>query len=297
MTAPAVTAVRSIELGAGDLPSSEKFYEDIWLLEKVASKDDVAYFRAAGPEHHVVALHKNKPAGIVRINLAAADRAAVDALHAALQKEAVTIVHPPRDLDEPGGGYGFAFTDIEGREFRIIAGIPDHADVDHRADRPEKISHIVIASNPDDSVAKLFCESLGFRLRDQTDRANFIGCNSDHHSLAFGRIGGTALNHVAFDTGSIDGEMRAAGRLKKNGYPIEWGIGRHGPGANVFAYFLDPNGYAIEYTTEMEQVDDATYKPGDPVSWKRAPHSDQWGTAEGPTQRFKDAISGKLAKN
>lgn len=296
MSAPAVTAVRSIELGVGDLAASTKFYEDIWLLEKVAHGPHSAHFRAAGPEHHVVVLHDDRPAGIVRINLAAPDRAAVDALHAALANKPVTIVHPPRDLDEPGGGYGFAFVDAEGREFRVIADIPQHADVDRRADRPEKISHIVIASNAEDSVAKLFCDVLGFRLRDQTDRANFIGCNSDHHSLAFGRLGGTALNHVAFDTGSLDGEMRAAGRLKKSGFPIEWGIGRHGPGANVFAYFLDPTGYAIEYTTEMQQVDDATYRPGDPVKWKRQPHSDQWGTAEGPTQRFKDAIAGKLAR-
>ena len=57
---------------------------------------------------------------------------------------------------------------------------------------------------------------LVFRLRDQTGRANFIGCNADHHSLAFGRVGGTALNHVAFDIGDLDGEMRAAGRMKRD---------------------------------------------------------------------------------
>ena len=34
------------------------------------------------------------------------------------------------------------------------------------------------------------------------------------------------------------------------------GLGRHGPWANVFAYFVDPHGLAIEYTCEMEQVDE-----------------------------------------
>jgi catechol 2,3-dioxygenase-like lactoylglutathione lyase family enzyme len=291
----AVTAVRSVEFGVRDLDASNAFYQDTWLLEQVARTANAVYLRAAGANHHVLAIHADRPLGSIRINLAAADRASVDALHDALTAEPVTIGHAPRDFDEPGGGYGFAFDDREGREFRIVAGVPDHTSVDRTADRPVKISHIVLNSEPSSRVAQIFCDTLGFRLRDQTGRSNFIGCNADHHSLAFGRVGGTALNHVAFEISTLDGEMRAAGRMKRGGHPIEWGVGRHGPGDNVFAYFIDPNGYAVEYTTEMAQVDDARYVPGTPETWKRAPHSDAWGIADPPTQRFRDAIVGKLA--
>jgi catechol-2,3-dioxygenase len=291
---PAVTAVRSVELGVRDLNASSAFYQDTWLLDEVARTQSAVYLRAAGKEHHVLAIHGDQPFGVVRINLAATGRASVDALHDSLLSAAVPIVHAPRDLDEPGGGYAFAFTDNEGRQFRIVAGLPEHGEVDHANDRPEKVSHIVLNAEAESGSAKLFCEKLGFRLRDQTGRANFIGCNADHHSLAFGRVGGSAMNHVAFDIANLDGEMRAAGRMKRGGHPIEWGVGRHGPGHNVFAYFIDPNGYAIEYTTEMDQVDDAKYVPGTPETWKRAPHSDAWGIADPPTQRFRDAITGKL---
>ena len=41
------------------------------------------------------------------------------------------------------------------------------------------------------------------------------------------------------------------------GFPIAWGVGRHGPGDNVFAYFIDPVGIVIEYTAEVLQVDDS----------------------------------------
>jgi len=290
---PGVTAVRSVELGVGDLDASRTFYQDVWLLEDVARTPAAVYLRGTGPEHHVLAIHSGRPFGVVRINLAAADRAAVDELHDRLVPLA-PIVHGPRDLDEPGGGYGFSFTDAEGREFRIVAGIPEHRDTGHAPDRAGKISHVVLNADAASASAPLFCEQLGFRLRDQTGRANFIGCNADHHSLAFGRVGGTALNHVAFEVPTLDGEMRAAGRMKRGGHRIEWGVGRHGPGHNVFAYFVDPNGYCIEYTTEMDQVDDATYVPGTPETWKRAPHSDSWGLADGPTQTFLDAITGKL---
>jgi catechol 2,3-dioxygenase len=293
-SAPAVTAVRSVELAVNDLDASSAFYQETWLLDEVARTSSAVYLRGTGSEHHVLGIHAGRPFGLVRINLAAPDRATVDALHDGLVAVA-TIVHGPRDLDEPGGGYAFAFSDGEGREFRIVAGIPENPIVDeHSPDRPGKISHIVLNAEATSPSAPLFCEKLGFRLRDQTGRANFIGCNADHHSLAFGRVGGTAVNHVAFEVPTLDGEMRAAGRMKRGGHPIEWGVGRHGPGHNVFAYFIDPNGYAIEYTTEMDQVDDATYVPGTPETWKRAPHSDAWGLAEPPTERFRDAITGKL---
>ena len=45
--------------------------------------------------------------------------------------------------------------------------------------------------------------------------------------------------------------MRGMGRMKDNGYPIEWGPARHGPGDNVFAYFCGPDELPIEYTAEV----------------------------------------------
>lgn len=294
MTAAArVTAVRSVEVGVGDLGASAAFYRDPWLLEEVARRDAVVYFRGTGPEHYIWAIHADRPFGWARINLAAADRASVDALYERLAATSLRRLGAPQPLDEPGGGYGCAFDDGEEREFRIVCGVADHRDASHVRDRAFKISHIVLNSDPSERVTGVFCDVLGFRLRDKTARSNFLGCNADHHSLAFGRLGGTALNHVAFEVPSLDGVMRAVGRLKKAGVPLEWGVGRHGPGDNVFAYFVDPDGYAVEYTTEMQQVDDESHVAGTPESWARVPHSDAWGVAEPPTQRFLDAIVGR----
>jgi catechol 2,3-dioxygenase-like lactoylglutathione lyase family enzyme len=290
---PSVTAVRSAEIAVDDLDASARFYRELWLLDEVARDGRSAYFRGTSSEHHVLVLRESDEHGLMRVNLAASDRASVDALHEKVAATGATIVSEPATIGEPGGGYGFAFNDGERREFRVVAEVETLAEGRHEPDLPGKVSHIVINSDPLGRVTQLFRETLGFRLRDQTGRANFLGCNADHHSLAFGRMGGTALNHIAFEVPTLDGEMRAAGRMKRSGIPIEWGIGRHGPGKNVFAYFIDPNGYVIEYTTEMQQVDDATYVPGTPETWKRAPHSDSWGLADPPTQRFRDAIVGR----
>ena len=67
--------------------------------------------------------------------------------------------------------------------------------------------------------------------------------------------------------------MRGIGRLRDAGYPPVWGPGRHGPGNNVFGYFVGPHGGVIEYTAEVEEVGD-DYKVGGPEDWKwpRGPH-------------------------
>jgi hypothetical protein len=89
---------------------------------------------------------------------------------------------------------------------------------------------------------------------------------------------------------NIDAEMRGIGRLKAANCPVRWGIGRHGPGNNVFAYFVDPNGFVIEYTTEVQSVDDATHEP---QVWKRVPHlMDRWGTAGPPSPEIRAAMAG-----
>ena len=89
---------------------------------------------------------------------------------------------------------------------------------------------------------------------------------------------------------SIDGLMRGAGRMKKHGFNVEWGVGRHGPGDNVFSYFVEPNGFVVEYTAEVQQVDEATYEAHDAEYWRNFPMRPcRWGMAGMPSNRFKAA--------
>ena len=77
--------------------------------------------------------------------------------------------------------------------------------------------------------------------------------------------------------------------MRDAGYPIEWGVGRHGPGANVFAYFIGPDNVVIEYTGEVDQVDD-DYPTGMPEDWTWPPgRVDQWGVSDAPSKRLHEA--------
>ena len=81
--------------------------------------------------------------------------------------------------------------------------------------------------------------------------------------------------------------MRGAARMQDNGYPIEWGIGRHGAGNNVFAYFAGPDEFPLEYTAEVLQIG-CDYIPHGPEYWAFPPgRTDQWGLTAPPTRRLK----------
>ncbi len=284
-----VVAVRSVEFDTPDLEKLISFYERVWGLEVVTREDGVAYLRAGGVNHHALVLRSASNAGLARVGLAARDRASVDSVATRIAAAGGTLLGVPVRRTAPGGGYGFEFTDPEGRAFDLVADMDGHDDTAHPNDRPTKISHVVLNATDADRTTRFLREALGFRLRDQTKMMDFLGCNADHHSIAVTRIGRASLNHVAFEVADIDGVMRASGRLKQHGFGIEWGVGRHGPGSNVFAYFIDPNDFAIEYTAEIQQVDDATYTVGTPETWARGKNLDAWGLAEPPTRRFEVA--------
>jgi hypothetical protein len=140
-----------------------------------------------------------------------------------------------------------------------------------------------------DACTRFALDVLGFKLSDRTRTMSFIRCDNTHHAIAFADAEATSLNHVAFEMASLDAVMRGIGRMKDHGYPPVWGPGRHGPGNNVFGYFVAPFGAVIEYTSEIVRVDDS-YRTGGPEDWTWAPNrSDQWGIAAKDAARMEPA--------
>ncbi len=292
MADPRVTGLRSIEYNVPDVATTARFYEKIWGLAPVDERDGAHYFRATGEEHHIVVLHEGGKAGVRKVNFAADSKEDVDALHGRLSGIGISVEEAPGDLSGPGGGYGFAFTDKDGFQYAVSSGVATHADASMAADRPFKLSHVVMNSDTVDDQTDWFCDALGFKLSDKTERMNFIRCSMDHHSVAFAKMGGPSLNHTAFEVPDFDALMRGAGRLKQKGFEVDWGVGRHGPGNNIFTYFREPNGLVVEYTAEVDQIDDS-YPVGGPADWaKRVSGPDRWGFAAPPNEKIREAMHG-----
>jgi catechol 2,3-dioxygenase len=291
-----VTALRSVELGVPDLQRSSDFYARVWGLDQVCAEGDAVHLRGTGSEHHIVTLRLRPKASLLGVHFAAADQAAVDALHARAAGYGVDIVSEAGPLPAgAGGGYGFSFRTPDGQPLSISAGVAQHDDTIQDVSRPKNLTHVVINSADVGQQLSFFRDVLGFRLSDTTDMMEFIRCGSDHHSVALARSGGPSLNHMAFEMDDIDGLMLGSGRLRRGGFEIEWGIGRHGPGNNIFTYFIEPNGFVTEYTTGMEKIDEATYRPQSAEYWRNFPMRPcRWGMATKPSDRIIKAFAGNL---
>jgi catechol 2,3-dioxygenase-like lactoylglutathione lyase family enzyme len=292
-SAATIDRLRAVTLGVTDLERSVAFYTDLWGLEVVGRKPDAAFLRASGLDHHVLALQRADVPGLVSVTFGATTRDELIALYERLRADGVVTEQPPRELQAPGGGWGFAFHDPEGRVFKVVADRADYPSARRADTRPVKLAHVVMNSADATAAARFFIDVVRFRLSDQTAKMHFLRCSADHHSIAFCADDAATLNHVAFEMASWNELMFGVGRMKIAGHRVHWGVGRHGPGDNVFAYFIDPDGLAIEYTAEVQRIDEATHRAGGPAQWARPPERmDQWGHADLPSDEIKQAMHG-----
>jgi catechol-2,3-dioxygenase len=290
--------IRSVDLAVRDLEATKAFYEAQWGLKEVARENGSIFMRATGKDHHVLAIHKAPRSALMSVNLGAKSRADVDALHAQAKALGTKVLEAPHELAKiAGGGYGFAVQSPEGQKITISAGVAEHGDHEQDASKPERLSHVVLNAAKYDEQIAFYRDVLGFRLSDTTDFMDFMRCCEDHHSVAVARAEGACLNHMAYELPNIEGLMKGAGRMKQSGFDIGWGVGRHGPGDNVFSYFIEPNGFVTEYTTGMEQVKNDEYEWHGPDYWATAfMRPCRWGMATTFAPGFREAMKGNLVE-
>jgi catechol-2,3-dioxygenase len=291
MSSPWISGLRSVAFDVPDLARAEEFYTSVWHLDVAGRTSGSVLMRGVGADHHLLELHAHPTSTqLRRFTLRATDRSALDAIvRNAVSADARVVSGPARIGDEEGGGWGVTLADEDGRVVHIVADdVRIEPDLT-ASDRPVRLAHVVLNSRDVSRAQQLFERVLGFSLIDRTQIMAFLNCNSDHHTIALADADNDALNHVAFMMPDIDSVMRGGGRMRDAGHAVEWGPGRHGPGNNAFNYFIDPFGIVIEYTAEVEQVDDS-YRIGGPDDWTWPQgRVDQWGISPPASPRLKSA--------
>jgi catechol 2,3-dioxygenase-like lactoylglutathione lyase family enzyme len=276
--------LRSIELIVPDAAKAAAFLTEIWGMAPAEQRGQTQYLRGSGTHPYLVALEEGNEA--VRSTTFLCEEAEL----AALSKRVVEsgLAARPVVSEDPGGGHGLIVEMPEGALFRFLAGSVDAEPLDGR-DLPVKLTHVVMNAADAEAAGDAAEKVLGFRVSDRTKAMVFVRCNDSHHSTAFARAGFSSLNHIAFEMADIDAVFRGIGRLRDQKMSPAWGPGRHGPGANVFAYFIAPFGAVVEFSTAVEKVRE-DYKVGAPEDWTWPEHRiDHWGLSDKDNAALREA--------
>ncbi|MGW3944196.1 VOC family protein [Streptomyces phaeochromogenes] len=287
MTDRLITHLRHLDLAVPDHKTQLEFYVNTWGLKAEHSEPGLTFLAAEGsPEQYVVRLRQAPEKRIDLIAFGAATAADVDTLAGRLAADGVTLVTEPGALQTPGGGYGFRFFDNDGRTVEVSSDVAVrvHRAIEEGESIPVRLSHVVLNSADPEGTRAFYEKHLAFALTDTLMHPRmgnmmwFMRINSWHHSIAIARGPHPALHHASFELRGLDEYMRGTGRLLRAEVEKIWGPGRHQAGNNTFSYFLDPSGNTMEYTTELERIDEDTWHPHI-YDFTQPEVADQWGTA------------------
>lgn len=188
-------------------------------------------------------------------------------------------------LDAPGGGKMVVLHDPDGHRVEVIAGqeatdaspLPANTPWNSASDRPRlrqlkriatgpshviRLGHCVLNVSDFRASERWYKDRFGFITSDEIalmpemSVGAFLRCDrgdtpTDHHTLfILQNPEGPGFNHAAFEVVDLDDLMAGHDRLKSTGRTLEWGVGRHILGSQVFDYWRDPWGHTLEHWTD-----------------------------------------------
>jgi 2,3-dihydroxy-p-cumate/2,3-dihydroxybenzoate 3,4-dioxygenase len=264
--------LRSVELELPEVAKAADFLTGAWGLLPAGSSGGTQFLRGTGNHPYILSIRRASTPAVVAITFSGKD------------EEIARLGTPNTSYDGPGGGKGFEIRGPEQQNYRFIVESDTVEPLVDR-DRPIQLTHAVLNTVDQDAAERFAVAKLGFIVSDRTAHMRFLRCNRKHHCVAYAKAAVPSLNHIAFEMKDTDAVMRGIARLREAGYESVWGPGRHGPGNNVFGYFIAPYGGVIEYTAEVSEVGD-DYRVGTPEDWKWPPgRVDHWGISKKDTAK------------
>lgn len=283
---PAVAAARAIDIAyvrfaAPHLIRLEEFLLEFGLL--VAERDaDAVYFRGLGPAPYVYVARRGAPAfeGVAFV---------LDS-RPVLEAFAVKWSAPVEPLDGPGGGLKVRLTDPDGFSVEAVVraneisapplsrGLPVNTAAEHPRRNIERrvpagpahvcrLGHAVLNVSDFRRSESWYKQRFGFITSDEIvadEDAHAVGaflrCDlgtsaTDHHTLFLLQSGAASFNHAAFEVRDFDDLMTGHDHLANRGREHLWGVGRHVLGSQIFDYWCDPWGHALEHWTDGDLLD------------------------------------------
>jgi catechol 2,3-dioxygenase-like lactoylglutathione lyase family enzyme len=249
-----------VSIAAADLEATRRWYIDVVGLREVAV-DGGCFFLGCGARETFDLVLQGSRAGFHHVAYAAAD----DTEYEDAVRRLSLLPAARASAGEPGvvaavaarlpGGHVVEVVrrDSAERYVQAVEWAPAGAG------SPRELDHVNISAVDVDAAVKALQDGLRLTLSDvhQVDGRNvgaWLRAGERHHDFAVIANRADGLHHLAYQL--IDSAAMAAfaDRLVRFGCRAEYGIGRHGPGSNLFLYTRDPSGNRVELCADMALV-------------------------------------------
>jgi catechol 2,3-dioxygenase len=262
-----------LSIRSADPERLARFFEDIYGMSRQAINEG---WKCQAPGRAFL-ITAGRPNSVDFFAYAFQDDAALAAYRRRLEEKGITV---DPNVSRLFADSAFSVTDPDGNAVAFGTRAPTPAA--ERGDVAARAQHVAFRTPNMEPMMSFYRDVLGFVLSDRVEdtegrlRACFLRTDHEHHALALFESADTRLDHISCETTDIGSLTRWADSISARGVPLHWGVGRHGPGNDVFFMVKDPDDNLIEISAELERV--AADRPTG--TW---PHEQRtlnlWGTA------------------
>lgn len=124
---------------------------------------------------------------------------------------------------------------------------------------PSRLDHMNVLTPDPVATRRQLERMMGLRLSERLVDDSLVwmhGGNRQHHILGLVKGSGPGLHHYSFELSAFSDYLRLGDILDRHGKQMVWGPGRHRPGDNTYAYYLDAAGAMVECSGPMSTVAD-----------------------------------------
>lgn len=258
-----------------------QFYSDVvdMAVTQVSNRE----WRCEGPARRMIVV-QGQDKKLAYAGLAVRDADCLAMLRARAEANDVEILDSPSPYFQNGA---FAVRDYDGNLICFGQAKPDTKKTmgkpgPIRSDRiPGPTQHLTFRSVELEPFVEFYHKKLGFKMVDRVVKEDgtlatvFVTSNHEHHTIACFKSDAPGVDHHSYEAGEWNYIRDWCDHFAKHDVQLMWGPGRHGPGHNLFAFIVDPDGNWIEFSAELEVIHDRECE-----DWPQEPRSlNQWGRA------------------
>jgi len=279
-----VNSIGHVQLNVTDMVATVRDATDILGLHVTRTEQSQTWLTSNGRKVELV-LHAADANAVRSIAFEAVSAEAVREVSRRVPQAGCRVLSERPSLDCCAAGVVFATP--QGHVLEVHTAIPDEI-YGRRHFAPGvgavRVDHVNMTSPAPAETQRQLEMIMGLKLSEKMVDDSLIwmrGANRLHHILGIVR-GKTGLHHYSFELHSFSDYEKLGDLLDRAGREFVWGPGRHRPGDNLYAYYLDSAGVMVECASGMASVaDDDAYQPNIITTLKRPENvrvMNVWGT-------------------